>query len=322
MSRRAVSVAGALAAFLLASSGHGLDQPIDAEKLVLRKTASGERLSFLSRDAGFLFPPRGSADDPATGTPGGVLVEVFSTGGGYASLSAPAGFGVSGWRVASIPRASFVYKNPIGVGGASPLRFVALRQGKAIKISARATGLALTAPQLAVGIRITTGTRRSCALFGPDTVEHDEAGKFVARDALASALVDCSESSLTIIPCQVVFDPYEPMCGGLCPSGQVCVAEVSGQISISCVCRPEGVTPCFGSGYPQCGGSCSGDRACQAFRVTSSEGPVDFAGCACVDPEDTCAAPPGSCFGVGVCPAGQVCFGQAAPISACGCASP
>src|SRR5690348_12884915 len=71
-------------AFLLtlagtASLAHAVDQPIAATKLLLKRSPSGKQtLTFVSKDPAFLFPTIGSADDPATGTPGGATIELFS----------------------------------------------------------------------------------------------------------------------------------------------------------------------------------------------------------------------------------------------------
>ena len=73
MGARAAAVTGALWALLLAVPAAGLDQPIDAEKLVLRRTGDGSALLFVSRDGAFLFPALGGVDDPAAGSPGGAL---------------------------------------------------------------------------------------------------------------------------------------------------------------------------------------------------------------------------------------------------------
>jgi hypothetical protein len=70
-----------------------LDRPISGKKLQLKRSPSGkEKLVFQSKDPIFLFPAIGSADDPATGTPGGIRVELFSQGEpSHPLLAAPPG---------------------------------------------------------------------------------------------------------------------------------------------------------------------------------------------------------------------------------------
>src|SRR5439155_1233389 len=51
-------------------------------------------------------------------------------------------------------------------------------------------------PQHAVGVRLTVGSWRTCALFDAATVVQDRPGRFVAKEARASRLSDCSDASL------------------------------------------------------------------------------------------------------------------------------
>jgi hypothetical protein len=300
-----------------------VDRPIDAVRLVLKRTANGATLEFVTRDPDFLFPPIGSADDPGTGTPGGMLIELFSANEGLASLAIPPGAGNPGWTAsAARSPARHRFRNRLAPGGASVVRSVDMREGRVLEIDAKSAGLPLLGPQGSVAIRLTIGTRRSCALFDAPTIRKDEAGRFSARDAVATSLSDCSDLTLGGRPCQIVFDPFEPMCGGTCPAGQRCVVEVNGGIAPSCICLPRTETPCFDSGYPSCGGSCGGAEQCQATHIRSTEGPVDLTLCACVDPQNICDDPAGTCFEVGVCPPAQVCNAFGPPQSMCGCGAP
>jgi hypothetical protein len=318
-----------LASLAFTASADAVDQPLDAAKLVLKRTATRESLAFVSRDPAFLFPPPGSGDDPATGNPGGATIEMFSANGGTASITVPPGVGKPGWTIALGAAPRFEFRNALAPGGPSSVRFAVLKQGRVLKVMGRVVGLPMTSPQGAVGIRITTGTRRNCALFDAATVRRDDTGQFVARNALASSLADCSDAALggppttttTLPPCHLIFDPVEPMCGGACPAGERCVDELDATIQPQCVCLSESVTPCNGSGYPACGGGCSGGKACQAVHLLPGETP-ELRICACVDPSDTCADPPGTCFAVGVCPPGSACVGSGPPQSECGCGPP
>jgi hypothetical protein len=331
MRLRETAVLVLLVSLRAAGSAAALDQPIDGAKLVLKRTPTRETLAFVSRDPGFLLPPPGGFDDPATGTPGGLVVELFSANEGSGAVSAPPGPGKPGWLVTPAPVAQFRFQNALAPGGISPIRLAVLKQGRVLKVSARVAGLPLAGPQGAVGIRIVTGTRRSCALFDAATIKRDEPGRFVGRNALAASIADCSDASLggpppttttTTLPgCAIIPDPFEPMCGGACPAGEQCAGSFDATVQPECGCIPDDATACTGSGYPTCGGACTGGRVCQAFHILPGELP-EIRSCACVDPGDTCDDPAGTCFAVGVCPPGQACTGQGPPTSACGCAAP
>ena len=330
------AVAVVLASLLLTASAQALDQPIDGVKLVLKRSATAETLVFVSRDADALFPTLGGTDDPAVGSPGGALVDLFSASEGSASLSVPRVVGDVGWTVSigTVPR--FRFRNPDAPAGLSPVRVLLLKQGRVLKVVAKAVGLPLATPQGAVGIRVVMGTLRSCARFTGATIRKDVAGRFVGKGALAAALADCSDGSLaggtttststttttTLMPCQFQ-DVGEPICAGSCPPGLQCVNELNPQVGIDCVCLPDGLVPCAGAGYPTCGGDCTAGRVCQGAQVIPGEGgggPFEL--CVCVDPGNTCADPPGTCFAIGVCPAGQVCGGVGPPTSGCACGAP
>jgi hypothetical protein len=343
-----ILVAAALALLIVGTPAYALDQPIDGAKLILEKTAGTETLIFVSRDARVLFPRIGSPDDPATGKPGGARIELFSLNEGIASLAVPRGTGTPGWRTKRQGGERRRFVNPGAPLGASAVRVAVLKREGGLRVMAKATGLPLSGPQGAVGIRVTMGTMRSCALFGPDTVRKDKAGKFIARGARASSLVDCSAASLgaaivttttaaatsTTGPqgtttstqppeaCHLGDETAEPACEGVCPAGETCVAELDERIIPVCVCHPEGVAPCLGSSYPECGGHCAGGKRCQAFHLVRGQDNPEIRACACVDPRMECRGAPGACRGVGVCPPGQVCTGVGAPTLACECAAP
>jgi hypothetical protein len=318
------------AVFAFPVSIHAEDRPIDGRALKITQTATGARLVFVSRDPSLLFPAAGSADDPATGSPAGAVVEIFAQSEPSQSLSAPAGLGNPGWKVQTGANESYVYRSPTPA-----VRKIVLREDKLLKLLSDDAGLALTAPLGAVAIRFTTGSLRNCAVFPAATVRRDEAGRFVARDASASALSDCSDASL-LAPlgldcdskgdyptcggpcpegsscqtgpgdtCACVAPPQpcgatEPSCSGVCPSGEECVGILDGPpFGSSCVCTPIGVTPC-GAVDPQvCDngvGACPPDETCQFFRVD-----VGIYICACFDPNQPCGNGPGSCPGDSQC---------------------
>jgi hypothetical protein len=171
------------------------EQPISATKLMLRHSSSGrEKLTFTSKDPAFLFPALGSADDPSAG---GLVVELFAPSSPLGvALAAPAGVGNPGWSSKAGPPPRLQFKNGDAPDALSSFRSIALRAGKTIKLNGKQTGLSVAAPLGSVGIRITTGSLINCAFFAASTVRRDEGGTFLAKDALASALADCSDASL------------------------------------------------------------------------------------------------------------------------------
>jgi hypothetical protein len=157
-------------------------------------------------------------------------------------------------------------------------------------------------------------------------VRRDEGGRFVARDAAADGLSDCSDASLlaplaldcdslgdyptcggpcpagtscTTGPgstCACIGPPppcgnTEPSCNGACPSGEECVGIYDGSPNyLGCTCTPIGVTPC-GANLESCdNGACPANETCQFFRVD----PGIYV-CGCFDPNQPCGAGPGVC---------------------------
>jgi len=315
-----------------------IDQPISGAKLTLRRSSSGkEKLVFISKDPSFLFPAIGSADDPATGTPGGAIVELSSISDPDAvGAGAAPGVGNPGWQVKDGTNPSYAYQNGAAEEGNDPVRAVTLKRGKRIKITARDTLLPLVSAQGGVGIRITTGSLRSCTFFGPETVRHDEANRFDAVNAPAPAVADCTDAlphtstsfgtstttssttstTLVLEPC--TGGTVGNVCGdGTCQGSDTCQVTVTfvGGSPISCLCYPPGVTSCAASAYPTCGGSCPTGGVCQALNDPS--GPTTV--CGCVDPTQQCGGGL-SCSEVGVCPPGLACTQNGAlPFSCAEC---
>lgn len=181
--------------FAIGGIAPATDRPIAATKLQIRRTASGkQRLVFSSKDPAFLFPLPGSSDAP---NQAGLTVELFSAAEpAGATLSAPA-LGVSpGWSVGAGSTPSFRFARAATFAAASPIRRATLQRSRVLSLTADAAGLALTGPQGGVGIRIQTGTLRSCARFDGAAVTADRAGQFAGRNATIATLTDCSNAVL------------------------------------------------------------------------------------------------------------------------------
>ena len=189
-----------------------VDQPIDAKKLILKRSSSGkEKLVFQSKDPAFLFPTVGGADDPQAGSPGGATIELVSPGEGLGVIEVPGGLTVPApWSVKLGTYNEYRYANKDAPGGPSSVRKMRIRDARHIKISGRGVSLPLIAPQGAVAIRITTGSLRNCALFNAATIKKDVAGNFTAKLASTAALSDCSDASLGLIP-SLLDRPSDPI---------------------------------------------------------------------------------------------------------------
>ena len=174
----------------------GGDQPIDAVKLVLKRSSRGsETMLFLSEDSAFLFPPVGSADDPAEGTPGGLVVELFALGDGTTSASSVPG-GTATWKVKTGKRARYKFTNKGAPNETSPIKVVLLKDGKMLKVVSKEIAFSPTAASEGVAVRVTTGSLRDCAVFGPGTIKMVKERKLVAKGASRAGLADCSDEAL------------------------------------------------------------------------------------------------------------------------------
>lgn len=225
---RKIVFGAALALAAALTGAQAADHPLDAAKLVLRQQASGAaRMIFIARSSLVEIPSPGGLSDPRSV---GATVELFARDGERATFLVPAGEGRPGWRLRG-EGSGFVYTRPGQSAAGSAVRAVALRQHRALRIAAGDAGLTLDATLDSVGVRLTIGTLRLCALFAPATVVRDEAGIFVARRAVAAALADCGDSALAGAICgNGVREPVEDCDGGddaACP----------GDCLPTCVCQ-------------------------------------------------------------------------------------
>src|SRR5262245_6661654 len=184
-------LSSALVVLALATGVVQADQPVADKLLRLQKSLTGETLKLALKDPTVPVPMIGGPDDPSI--VGFTLTLVRSSAPEIVTLSVPPGLGNPGWSVRSGSSASYTYRNGGAPAGPSPIKMIRLRQGKGLKILARTAGLQLTAPQGSVGVRIEMGSTRTCALFADAAVRKDELGRFLARDAAAPGLGECSD---------------------------------------------------------------------------------------------------------------------------------
>lgn len=279
-------------AFVAATPALAADTGIAGQKVVLEVRGTKHKLVLASKDPLTPFPPIGSADDPSVV---GAAIDLI-TPGAAGSLAIPGGTGKPGWSVKDGSVDSYTYKNGSAPGGPSSVRSLALRQGRTLKVSGRNVPIAMTAPLGSLGIRITMGATRLCALFDASTIVADVPGKFTARASLAPA--DCASSTLG--------GQEEP---GLCGDGQRDPGEECDGTEF-----PSSDTPAACSSQDGAVPACQADCTCCAtslcregiFQPQSECCP----GLACPPsngPNDRAYCRP-SCQTADDCDAGQVCF--------------
>ena len=200
MNARGIRFGLALCATLgLAMAAKAADQPISAIKLIIKIAASGkEKLVFVAKDPGFLFPAIGSNDDPANGSPGGAIIDLLTRDGGDFTFNVPPGESPApGWKVKDGVVDLFKYINKDAPAGPVPCKVVVLKDTKVLKIVGKETGVPLAGTLGDVVVRITTGETRNCARFDAATILKDEPGKFIAKGAVAASLTDCASGPPT-----------------------------------------------------------------------------------------------------------------------------
>jgi hypothetical protein len=319
--RRAAIVVGLAALVLGVSPAGATDQPIGARKLLLRRTGSGqEKLLFVTTDPHYLFPAPGGADDPASGTPGGLTIELVTAAHAVARFDVPAG---AGWTKRSSAPAVFHYANKLAPAGPTAVSAIIIRSGHGIRLRASATGLPLASVLGPVSVRITTGGLRSCVRFDATTIRRDANGVYNARNAFTS-LSDCADATLgaptcadgafagecggtcppgakcstrDLSTCECIDSAQpcgdtNPACNGECPSGLEC-GDTGGFLVPGCGCVPAGHTPC-GATSPACDGACPTGTQCYPNSVTLPIGTFSWCECLGAPPVDPCGGcPPG-----------------------------
>jgi hypothetical protein len=228
------------------------DTGVVGQKIVLKSRGATQKIVFTSKDPLLPFPPIGSADDPSTG---GATIDLV-TPGATGTLSIPAGVGNPGWKTKDAAVDSYAYKS------AGAVRSVSLKQGRVLKITTRTVPVAMTAPLGSVGLRLTMGSTRTCALFDAPTVVADVPGNFTARNAAAPS--DCTNVTLGgVVACGDGLiegaETCEPTNDAACPGSCTdCTCDVCGNGAI------EPSEACEASDDSACPGHCV-DCACEPF---------------------------------------------------------
>ena len=299
-----VAIVAIVGAVLFAAStlAAAADHPIGGVELGARRSKSGiERLVFSTKDD-LPLPSPGSPDDPTSGSPGGITIELFSLGATQTvTFSAPRSASDPGWKRV---KRGYQFKHAAAPDPVSAFASIRLHETGGIRFVGKRAGLALGGNEHRVGIRITMGGSRFCALFQPRSVRRDEPGAFLAKGASASELADCSDASLT--------PPLSGQCGdnvideseqcdgsalGLCGeiggscgtpgfSNQCSCCSANGEmVTLLGCCNPSSVAVSFG---PAGGGMCAPLR-CDAPYTCGSGAECLPSGDCCGRPENPCA---------------------------------
>ena len=195
MARMSTGVPLGLVAALLVSAGGVsaqpvVDQPINALRLLLRATPRGaERLVLVSGDKSVSLTPPDAAD-PAT-------LELFSHATGEHAVLAFDGADAT-WIARSRGRRGPIvrYRDPNPSAASGGIKRLVHRVGRHLVVVGTKIGLSPTAAHEGVGVRLTVGSTRLCALFDAPTVRRDRPGLFSAQGARAASLADCSDAAL------------------------------------------------------------------------------------------------------------------------------
>ena len=219
---------------VLAAPSLATDKSIGAVKLsITRSTSGARRLTFVSKEANALFPALGGPDDPSSIGASVTLVTPFQL---PPTFAIPPGVGNPGWRIRDGSTLdSYRYNNGSAPAGPSVVRSLVVRQNRSLKLVMRDTGLGF-GPLRSVGVRLTTGSLRNCALFDAATVLVDEPGRFVAKGAVATG-ADCDDATLGA---PFMCSSYQCRFPG--PETYVCCAP-----DTFCVVEDAAFGRCFGS---------------------------------------------------------------------------
>lgn len=316
---RPVSLVVPIAVLCLASAAHALDHTIPAAKLRLTQAPSGkESLILVSKQPGF------PVDDPSVG---GATIELFAGNGGYASFAVPSGLGNPGWKVNGLVQL-YRYRNAKAPLGPTPVKLLALQNGKQIKLVAKRLGLGLGGLG-SVGVRITTGQYRNCVLFDAQraTILKDLATDFSARDAAASPpLASCDAAALgSPAVCgngvregdEACDGAADAACPGLCTASCACAPPTCGDQRVN-----QASEQCDGSDDAACPGQCQPGCVCLGVcgdGIVNQPSEQCDGGASCGDPALVGCRPVGDPQECSCCSYGLFCgdFGCCDPDKTC-----
>jgi endo-1,4-beta-xylanase len=165
--------------------GRGGDHPIAGSKLTLTRWGRDRAVvSLWSDDPGVVSPSPGSRNDPRRGDPGGAIIELLRPDGAVHTLLVPAG---RDWHVA---RGTSSFWG--GFQQRGPAVWMQMREGGGLHLEWWDSDLTPSDALEGLRIRITMGSLRTCADFGPETIVRSSRTRLVAQAAPKSIGYDCS----------------------------------------------------------------------------------------------------------------------------------
>jgi hypothetical protein len=187
---------------LLASPALAGDVPVSGRSLAFQWTASGfQRLVFRTEDPDLPFPEAGSADDPVTAQPGGVVLEVFSSGDdSVATYVLPKDGADPGWIEPGLAGRVLRFVHDDAPRGVSLVRRLKWKKGRRLRVVAPFVPLDQEKPRGSVAVRLTAGSTRLCAVFDAASITSDRRRGFFAGPSPKPAIADCSDEALGTAP--------------------------------------------------------------------------------------------------------------------------
>jgi len=168
----------ALATALVALLGAGVrasDHPQDALKLILRDSPGGQKTVYVTRVPTIVLPQ----DQPFIV---GASFTITAQSGETATFDMPA----DNWT-GNASATLYKFTNRVAPVGPSPVKLAIIKDGSALKVTAKACGITLDEPsQGSISVMLTIGSDRYCSTCGGLGVSADEPGRFVARGCAAA----------------------------------------------------------------------------------------------------------------------------------------
>lgn len=207
----------ALAAALTAQASAALaaDVPVTGKSLVFQWYANGiQRVVFESEDPALPLPSPGSSDDPTSGSPGGVTIEIFSSNDdSVATFAVPKTGASPGWAATGILGRRYVFHHDDAPQAPSLVKKLRWKKNSRFRMAARYVGLDQAAPRGSVAVRVTAGGTRFCAVFDQPSIQTQGERGFFAGPSGKPNVADCSDASLgTAAPLSGTWNE-DPWCG-------------------------------------------------------------------------------------------------------------
>lgn len=168
----AIQRAAFVLAVLVASEAGATNYLLPGKKLLLKN----DKLVWIAKDPGIQAP----ADDVVTVNPRPQLTVTTLLDDQQESITLDATWSVNGTATV------YKYKNLAAPAGDSPCKIVLLKPGKLIKAVCKLPLVDLSTPPLGgAAVSLTVGQDRYCTQFNNPSLYKDEAGKFLAKNAVA-----------------------------------------------------------------------------------------------------------------------------------------